>query len=75
MEYLLLDFAIFFRAFNDALLLQNGAHDLVRHNFKGGKSYPMLTDTMLEVFRVLNIGRAIMLRYDLWLETVICHGV
>ena len=50
------------RAFNDALLLQTGAQELVRHNFKDAKSYPMLSDAISESFRVLNIGQSIMLR-------------
>ena len=53
---------IFLRAFNDALLLQTGAHELVRHNFKDAKCYPFLSAAMSESFRVLNIGQSIMLR-------------
>jgi len=50
------------RAFNDALLLQTGAHALVRDNFKDSKCYPFLSEAMSESFQVLNIGQSIMLR-------------
>lgn len=50
------------RAFNDALLLQTGAHELVRNNFQNTKAYPLISDAMSESFRVLNIGQSIMLR-------------
>lgn len=50
------------RAFNDALLLQTGAHELVRNNFQNTKAYPLISDAMAESFRVLNIGQSIMLR-------------
>ena len=53
---------IFSRAFNDALLLQTGAHELVRHNFKDAKTYPLISDAMSDAFRIMNLGQSMMLR-------------
>lgn len=53
------------RAFNDALLLQTGAHELVRHNFKDAKSYPLISDAMSDAFRIMNLGQSMMLRITL----------
>jgi len=50
------------RAFNDALLLQTGAHELVRQNFMDNKNFYLLSDSLSEAFRVLNMGQSMMLR-------------
>jgi len=50
------------RAFNDALLLQTGAQELVRQNFNTHKSFYQLSDALSEAFRVLNMGQSMMLR-------------
>jgi len=50
------------RAFNDALLLQTGAHELIRQNYKDSKNFHQLSDALSDAFRVLNMGQSMMLK-------------